>query len=58
MGQFICGVLNDVRRFDCVALNMRIIVHSEFESRWKNVSWPQFNLLAPELFFYFSTPCI
>jgi hypothetical protein len=27
---FIGGLFNDIRRFDCVALNMRIIVHSEF----------------------------
>jgi len=39
---FIYGLFNDIRRFDCVALNMWIIVHIEFENRWKKVAWSQF----------------
>ena len=42
---FICGLFNDILRFFffyCLALNMRIIVHSEFGSRWKKVVVPQF----------------
>jgi len=38
---FICVLFNDIRLIDCVAWNMRIIVHSEFDSPWEKVVCPQ-----------------